>query len=212
MRMGRRGVAAVEFALVAPVLLVLFMGTAEVLLLYRTQAKLNALASNIAEMVSLQDTPLPVSGTNVASLSDICTGAVYGLQPFPPKGLTVAVVSVTTTTAATSTVNGTYSIWEVDQPGGGCANAATAIGATTACALALDGTPGPMIPQSGGAAGDNVIIVRATLTYPGIVGVILGNAPTFTQTAYSRWINLQQRTANLTFSGTGYTTVSKTCA
>jgi Flp pilus assembly protein TadG len=35
-RLGRRGIAAVEFALIIPVLLVLFIGTIEVLTLYRT--------------------------------------------------------------------------------------------------------------------------------------------------------------------------------
>ena len=52
-KLGRRSIAAVEFALVMPLLLVMFIGTIEVLTLYRTEAKLNAVAFNVAQEISI---------------------------------------------------------------------------------------------------------------------------------------------------------------
>lgn len=92
---GRRGIAAVEFALVMPVLLVLFIGTFEVLTLYRAEGKVNALAFNVAQMVSVEPQSAAAQGVNATSLQDICNGAILGLAPFPPAGLVLDIASVT---------------------------------------------------------------------------------------------------------------------
>ena len=116
---GRRGIAAVEFALCAPMLLLVF-GTLEILMLYRTEEKLNSLAGNFAQMVANQEittvssgvasthSPVPStsSGTSPPGLSDLCAGAVYGLQPFPANGLSIDVASVTETQAAQAASQG----------------------------------------------------------------------------------------------------------
>jgi hypothetical protein len=54
-RLGNKAIAAVEFAICAPMLLILFIGAIEILLLYRTEAKLDAFAGSFAQMVSLQE-------------------------------------------------------------------------------------------------------------------------------------------------------------
>lgn len=202
-RLGRRGIAAVEFALVMPILLVMFIGTIEVLTLYRTEGKLNALAFNVAQMVATEATPVvlstgsPETGT---SLNDICQGAILGLQPFPPAGLTIAVASVTLesgpnglpASSSAYSKTATYDVWEGDSTVAGqtcTTSAGSQIGAGNAETLATT-------PAAGGASGntgmledpcDNAIVVQATLKYPGLTGLIIRSAPTLTQTAYARW-------------------------
>ncbi len=180
-KLGRRSIAAVEFALFAPILLVLFIGTSQILTLYRTEAKLNSLAYNYSQMVSIYPTPIALT-----NLSDMCKGVVYGLQPFPPSGLTIAVASLTMETAAVTTppTAATYDFWASDIPNSGCtAGAATTFTkASTIATLNPGAGTGTVI-----AACDNGIIVRATLNYPGLVGIFLANHITLTQTAYSRW-------------------------
>jgi Flp pilus assembly protein TadG len=185
-RLGQRGTAAVEFALVAPLLLVLFIGTQEMLLLYRTQAKLNAMASSVAQMMSLQ-APLTSGASLVLTpvqIADVCKGASYGLQPFPPNGLSVAIASLTKITAASvnnagvTTAPANYDYWEND----------TGCGATAAPINFGSGTSG-ICTQAGQLTNpqDNIIEVRGTLAYPGVVGLVLGTRPTLQQTAYARW-------------------------
>jgi Flp pilus assembly protein TadG len=199
-RLGRRGIAAVEFALVIPVLLVMFIGTIEVLTLYRTEAKLNAVASNIAQMISIQASPIvlttgtPETGT---SLNDICSGVIQGLQPFPSAGLTIAVASVTLesnsaglpTSSSAHTSSPTNNAWEGDSKvsGGTCSTTSgTQIGLTNAFTMAGGGNAGNKglleVPC------DNAIIVQASIPYPGLTGLIVRSRPTLTQTAFARWV------------------------
>ena len=206
--MGRRGIAAVEFAIIAPVLLVMFIGTVEVLTLYRTEGKLNALAFNVAEMVSVQASNIPTNTGGGSSLNDICQGAILGLQPFPPGGLTIAVASVTLergpnglpdpNTSSSFVYNATkaYDVWEADSTVSGHTCSTPGTGATTigaANAILLATTNPPSISGTSGSSGevevpcDNVIIVQASITYPGLTGLIVKSRPTLTQTAYTRW-------------------------
>lgn len=203
-RLGRRGVAAVEFALVMPVLLVMFIGTVEVLTLYRMEAKLNALAMNVAEMVAVEDqatttgtggnngiTTLAASGAaGTTSLNDICNGAVLGLRPFPASGLTVAVAGVTLESQTASTA--AYDAWEGDSTVSGSACTTTAgvkIGLVNAFNLAAGAGKGFTGSTSGmiEVPCDEAIIVQASMTYPGFTGIVLTSKPTLTQTAYVRW-------------------------
>lgn len=209
-RLGRRGIAAVEFAILMPILLVLFIGTIEVLTLYRTEAKLNALAFNVAQMVAVEPASVLVTGTGQTSLNDICQGAVMGLAPFPAGGLTIDVASVTleqapsglpATNTKTSNAFGTANVfdeWEAESApvaGTPCSMSGTSangIGVANAESLA---TTMPPVTGAGntGTTGqlevpcDNMIIVKASLTYPGLTGLILMNRPVLTQTAYARW-------------------------
>ena len=193
---SRRGIAAVEFAICAPMLLLLVFGTLEIMLLYRTEQKLNTLAGNYAQMVANQEVaqvnnlgaipahapvPTTLSGPNSPSLSDLCTGAVDGLQPFPPLGLSIAVASVTEVATAS------YDEWEVDV-GSDC----TPTGTQNIGVNGASGARTIAVGNGGSTAllhkiGDNIIIVRATLRYPGLIGLILTSAQTLTQTAISRW-------------------------
>jgi Flp pilus assembly protein TadG len=182
--LGRRAIAAVEFAIVAPILLVLVIGTIEVLTLYRTEAKLNALAINIGQMVSdaqavAATTTAATTTTNYTALTDACQGAVAGLAPYPAGGMNVSVVSLTL-----ETTGPTYDYWEGDSTAAaqGCTSGGTAIGQAAATALVGSSTTGMLQTPC-----DNIIIVRASITYPGLTGLVLRARPVLTQTAYTRW-------------------------
>ncbi|WP_234731473.1 TadE/TadG family type IV pilus assembly protein [Acidocella facilis] len=219
----RRGVAAVEFALIfAFFLLPLFIGLIEIVTLYRAQEKLNAFVINLAMMVSVE-TPLPASnniftlpatGTSASSLQDACNGAVAGFAPYPANGLTVQIASVTleagpgglpkpnTSTSFVYYSGGkVYDQWEQDftVSAGSCASSTTnAIGTTSntsytggpAINLATSNPPSTAGGGSGGLVQspcDNALIVKAQIPYPGLLGLILTNRITLTQSAYMRW-------------------------
>jgi Flp pilus assembly protein TadG len=141
----RRGIAAVEFALVVSIIMLpLFIGLVEILTLYRAEIKLSALTTNIAQMVAYEaesatgNTLLATTSSGITastlqstSLKDICTGAISGLGPFPGSGITIAIASVTleanknglpTTSSVYTTGAPAYDVWETDfsVSGGSC--------------------------------------------------------------------------------------------
>jgi hypothetical protein len=137
---------------------------------------------------------VPTSNSgSTAGLTDLCAGAVDGLQPFPPNGMTLDVASVTETAAAQPASQGVpataalYDEWEVDMNSACATTGAQAIGtngANGAVTLAIGSGASSSMVQG---LGDNIIIVRASLQYPGILGLILSSAQTLTQTAVARW-------------------------
>lgn len=205
LRLERKATAAVEFALIAPTLMLIFIATFQILLLLRTSQKLNTMTGNVAAMVAMQS---PGGQLSAATLSDICQGATEGLQPFPASGLTLDIASVTVTA-----VGKTVDYWESGYTGGHCSAVATpVIGGAQACSLAggvSGATNGGMLPVTGGAIGDNVIIVKATLTYPGLVGLWLNTSPTLTQTTFTRW-DYATSSSELELSGSAPTSESCT--
>ena len=202
-KLGRRGIAAVEFALVAPMLLVLFIGTIEVLTLYRAEAKLNAMTMNVAQMVGITEavklSTSSYTGTSatITSLNDICQGAILALSPFPATGVKIYIASVTLEPSAananTPAVTPAYDEWEADSTATSNTTCSTAGGTTI---LNGTGATAPIkVATSSITTGilqnpcDNAIIVQASLTYPGITGLIFKSHPVLTQTAYDRWSN-----------------------
>jgi Flp pilus assembly protein TadG len=179
--LGTQGTAAVEFAIIMTFFLVVFVGSFEILTLLRTSQKLNIVSATVAQAIAYQSP----DGSAMPSTTpqDVCYGAVKGLQPFSANGLTIDIASVTTTTVG-SAVN----YWEQDFSGSSCTPVTPAvIGSTSACNLATNNGAGGMLPKTNGAIGDNAIIVRATLTYPGLVGLWLKTSPTLTQQVLTRW-------------------------
>ncbi|MGE4483271.1 TadE/TadG family type IV pilus assembly protein [Acidocella sp.] len=201
-RLGEKGVAALEFAIIMSFFLVVFIGSFQVLTLLRTSDKLNQLTGNLAQAVS-EESP-DGSAMSATTLRDLCYGAVKGLQPFGATGLVINIASVTETTVGT-----TVEYWEQDFTGPSCTvSASQAIGDTEACGLATADHTGGMLPSSSGAIGDNAIIVQAQLTYPGLVGLWLTSSPTLTQTVLTRWAYASTSTK---LTETGLTTSSIPC-
>jgi Flp pilus assembly protein TadG len=153
----RSGVIAVEFALILPTLMVLFIGTFEASNLVRVKMKVDEAAPAIANLVALQ-----VSTTGTLT-SDFCTGASYMLAPFSTAGLNVQVASVTNYNGTTTTD------WTAN-----CNNLSNP---TSPVTLASG-----LVPNNG----DTVIIVQTSYSYTAPVHMVLGSSYTFTNNGFAR--------------------------
>ncbi len=164
-----RGIAAVEFALLLPLIAVMFFGTYEVTQILRLNLKLSHAAGAVTQIIAKQSssvTPGP-GGT----LGNICSGAAMVMSPFPGGPLAAAIVSVTNR-GGNPTVD-----WESDNS---CASAASPLGSVGAIALAT--TPNNLIPN----AGDSIVVVKADYAYSGISSVVLPKTITFSQLSFTR--------------------------
>jgi Flp pilus assembly protein TadG len=189
----RRSIAAVELALVAPVLLTLTLGTYEVAEIFRASMLVAYAAQSIADMTAQQIGG--VSDTTSGSLGNFCTAAKRVMNPFPttgssgnPGAFSAAIVSVTNDA-------GTVGIdWESDVAcnvtAGSFANqalsyATQAIPNGTLPSCAQSGAPIDLIPCDG----DSVILVQVSYHYNGAIHFVLPTllgSLVLTQTAYAR--------------------------
>lgn len=173
-RNDNRGVAAVEFALILPVMLVIFFGTFEVSMLLRAYLTSNRAAQIIANLVAQEGsnvaggTPTPFSA---ADSTDFCKAAKLAMAPFPggpPTGgpLKATIASFTTNSSGTAVAD-----WASQDTtcGGGAGQLAT-------------GDASGLIPNKG----DSVIIVKIQYTYTATLHFVLPGTFTISQTAYQR--------------------------
>jgi len=84
----RRGVAAVEFALIAPVLILLYMGLAEVTMALMAERRAGHATAVVADLIA-QDTL-----TTKAELSDTFAIAEEILAPFAGSGMSARVTAI----------------------------------------------------------------------------------------------------------------------
>ena len=152
-----RGLAALEFALIVPFLVMMVVGSAELVHYIRTRDMFYTAVASLADIVASEQGVTPTGTTG--AVSDACTGARTVLVNDPQGAFAAAVVSVTNY----SSTGVTYD-WEVDK---GCllppttpptppVGQAPQVGATAAISAA-----GPMVPN----VNDSVIMVQAQSTY-----------------------------------------------
>jgi Flp pilus assembly protein TadG len=165
----RSGVAAIEFALIFPILLLLFIGSFETANLVLASMKLEASAETAADLVAQTRVNTVLQSTD---FTNITNAAKQVLTPLPTSGtqLKVAYASVTYSTGA-AVID-----WHVE------VNSATAI--TTAntpnnASLANLGS------QTSGST-DSVIIVRLTYAYSSPVSYVLNSSYTLSESAFNR--------------------------
>ena len=96
LRLGRdeRGVSAVEFALLAPVLIAFYFGMAEFCQGFMAQKRMGHVSAMVADLVAQEET---VSTANIDDIFDI--GGLI-MKPFATSGLQQRVSSVTRTAGA----------------------------------------------------------------------------------------------------------------
>lgn len=91
----RRGVSAVEFALIAPVLVFFYFGMAELTEMMMAQRRLSHIASSVGDIVA-RDTQL----TDAKRTDVFQVGSVL-MAPFPASALKMCIVSVSSNAAGT---------------------------------------------------------------------------------------------------------------
>lgn len=159
---SRSGSVAVEFALIAPILLLLFIGVFEAEEAIRADMKVSTAAQTMAMLVAIQ------SSVTATQMSDYCTAAGYVMAPFSSGSLKIAVASVT---------NNAGTIRQ-DWSDTTCGDAAAITDAT--------GIAASMVPT----ATNSVIVVQATYSYTEAVHLVLPSSITMTQTLFSRPRNI----------------------
>lgn len=93
------GVAAVEFALIAPLLIVLYLGLVEICSGYMAQKRMSHATALIADLVSQEEV------VNTTNLVDIAAIGGLIMKPFSADPMGVRVSSITQTSAGLAQVN-----------------------------------------------------------------------------------------------------------
>ena len=191
------GVVALEFALVAPVLLLFIVGTVEISNAIRVQAKLNVVVGQLAELIAGQSSVTAPGGT----LADICTGAAMNLIPYPVGALSADILSISNDHPGNdrgmssndfSSVH-TYSDWENVSS---CATKASGVLALQG-AFSLANTNISLLTKSGVPAastndkqllqyGYSAIVVKAQYSYTNVLTFFLGTTINFSAVAVAR--------------------------
>lgn len=151
-----RGVSAVEFALIAPVLIGLYLGLAEFCQAYMAQKRTAHLTSQIADIVAQSDVVTRDGLTDVFAIGSLI------LTPFPTAPLTLRVSSVT---------RGTDGVARVDWSRGQGMTARSGV---------------VTLPANLIANGQSIIMSEAVYDYLSPLDTLLPGTTRFSQTFYLR--------------------------
>ena len=154
----RKGVAAVEFALIAPAMILLYCGLVELCQAIIADRKTNHVASAVGDLVSQAET------VSSSDLSDIFTIANTIMSPFPTSSLQIRVTSLTAN--ASGTPVGDWS------KGYGGLSALT-VGQTKTLPMTL-------------ASGDSMVMSESKYTYTSVLHYVLPSALSYSEVYYLR--------------------------
>ena len=169
LRHDQSGIAAVEFALIFPIMLLLFLGSFEITNLILAYMKLEASAETAADLVAQTKVNTVLQSTDFTNMTN---AAKQVLTPLPTSGtlLKIAFASVTYNTGSAvidwhTEVNSATPITTANIPNG--------------ASLANLGN------QASGST-DSVIIVTLTYSYSSPFTYVLSSSYTLTQSAFNR--------------------------
>jgi Flp pilus assembly protein TadG len=159
-----RGVSAVEFALIAPVLILFYFGLAEATQVMMAERKVVHTASAVGDIVAQLTTTTPTE------LDDFFSMAGTLMTPFPASTqLKICVASISAdATSGAMTVD-----WNRVKNSATCPAKGSAVASTAVPANLID-------------KGQSAIMARATYTYTGPTNMVIKTNPTFTKTFYLR--------------------------
>lgn len=159
-RRDRRGVSALEFALLAPLLIMLYFGATELAQGMMAQRRVSHAAATIGDLVS-QDK----IATSVSELTNVFAAAAAVVSPFSSAPLKLRLTSVTG-----DAVNGTPRV-DWSQAQGGLVPLVKNATVTLPAGLVS-------------ASGDNVIMAEAQYKYTPAAPLFLGQGLTFNEIFY----------------------------
>ncbi|MDO9473118.1 MAG: pilus assembly protein [Caulobacter sp.] len=159
-RLGRdrRGVSAVEFALIAPAMIAFYFGLAEITQALLAERRAGHAASAIGDLVAQSSS---ISNTDITDIFQIATTI---MQPYPTNTLKMRVTSVKANAAGATTV-----AWS---NGSGMTPYGTGAALT--------------VPSGVIAANQSVIMSEVTYDYDSPVNFFMPNAVTFSRKFYLR--------------------------
>ncbi|MCJ2085911.1 pilus assembly protein [Methylobacterium sp. E-005] len=152
----RRGVAAVEFALVLPILIVIYFGTVELTRILDANRKLTLFARTLGDRSGRADNPKP----SAADMAGIASAATAILRPLDASGLQIVVNAM-----GVLSYNGAFY-------GGVCSSWAQ--NATQRPPKQINGTNGlPATPAAYQFNGARYILAEVSMAYTPIIGSAL---------------------------------------
>ena len=155
-RRDRRGVSAVEFALIAPVLITFYFGLAELTQAMMAERRAGHAAAAIGDLVAQS------SSVTEAELDDIFKIAAKIIEPFPSTDLKMRVTSISQSAGGTKTLD-----WS---EGSGMSGL----------------TSVPTLPNGLIGNGQSVIISEVTYKYNSPVDYVVPNGISMAKTSYLR--------------------------
>ena len=158
LRRDRRGVSAVEFALIAPIMIAFYFGTSEFCQGFMAQKRVGHIASTVADLVAQADV------IDTDELDDIFTVSTNLIRPFPDAGLEQRVSSVLVNSSGVAKV-----VWS---RGDGMPARATNEVIT--------------LPAGIAARGESVIMTEVTYPYQSPVGMVLPGVTNLERTYFLR--------------------------
>lgn len=165
----RRGVAAIEFGYIAPVMFLMFMGSLEFSRAITVDRRVTQVASSTADLIARQTA---VTDTDLSGYLQIVS---HLLAPYSDAPLKLTVVSVT----ADASDDDTRVSW--------CYNRSVDVNGSSVSKGVHSYTSGAAysLPDNIIGQGESVIVVEATYDYqPFIVSYFITTARTFTETFY----------------------------
>ncbi len=164
LKRDQRGVSALEFALIAPVMILFYFGLAEATQVMMAERKTIRAASAVGDLLAQSTTLTPSNIDDVFELAEVL------MTPYPTTGTTmkICVVSITSNASNVKTV-----AWSRAKNGATCP-------AKNAPVANAD-VPADLI-----AANQTLIMSRVTYEYTGPTNQIIKTNPTFVKTFYLR--------------------------
>ena len=157
-RDAREGVSAVEFALIAPIMVLFYFGVAELCQGFMAQKRSEHVASAIADLVAQRDE------VTTAELDDVFAAATEVLKPFPTSGLKQRITSVTKNSSGVAKVD-----WSVNKSW-----SSRTAGSTVS------------LPANLIANGESVIMAEVEYTYQSPADYVMPSSVIFDKTYYLR--------------------------
>jgi Flp pilus assembly protein TadG len=153
---AQEAVAAVEFALVLPVMLTLYLGSAELSQLINVDQRVNVIAGTVGDLVARANGS--VTATN---LTDYFQAATAIISPFSTTPLTQEVTLVYVASDGTTTVK-----WS---------RKPTGVGYTTNASFASHPLPSTLTNAVKGTTSPYIVVSEATYTYTPLLGLFFKN-------------------------------------
>lgn len=148
-RTDKRGVAAIEFAFIVPIMFVMFVGAVELSQAITVDRRVTQSASSVADLVARKETSIGQS-----EIGDIMKIGGYIFSPYSQSPLQVVVRNVTS--SSTNATN-TKQSWQCTYSG---------VGATPVCAC-MNSTY--TIPANLVSTNDSVVVAEAVYTYTPLI-------------------------------------------
>jgi Flp pilus assembly protein TadG len=160
-RKSRGGVAAVEFAMLMPLMILMFFGTVELTQGFAAARKLDYLARDLADLTAQSTSTL--SSTDTATIFGAASSVFY---PFSNAQMALTGIIFKT---GSDNLEHAYTDWSVVGPNGGTARPCGELKRTSVAGNSPPAVPDALFPAAGSAS-TTIIVADVSYTYQPLIG------------------------------------------